>query len=158
MKKTIIILSLLLAGLTGCNPYLFQASAPPPARSARLDEVKNFWGVVKRYRLEVSEGVAVAMRCEQAGPCEHMTVVSENPGVAEVRMASLSQLQPTPYVVSSPQQQPLAALVVVGKSPGSTKLHVRTKDGSRLVTVTVIAPPTIGSPVTAAAPATADAR
>jgi len=155
VKKSILVLSLFLAGLTACNPHLYQASAPPPARAARLDEVTNFWGVVKRYRLEVSEGVAVAMRCEQGGPCEHMTVVSENPQIAEVRMASLSQLQPTPYVVSSPVQQPIAALVVVGKSVGSTKVHVHTKDGNRLVTVSVIAAPTIGTPVTAATPVAA---
>jgi hypothetical protein len=145
----------LLLLLAACNPYLYQASAPPPARTARLDPVTNWLGVTKRYRLEVSEGVAVAMRCEQAGPCEHMTVLSENPAVAEVRMASLSQLQTSVYGGSSYQQQPLAGLVVVGKTPGITKLHVKTKDGSRLVTVTVIAPPTVGNPVTAAAPTTA---
>jgi hypothetical protein len=150
VKKAILVLSLVLAGLTACNPHLYQASAPPPARAARLDEVTNFWGVVKRYRLEVSEGVAVAMRCEYGGPCEHMTVVSDNPAIAEVRMASLSQLQPTPYVTSSPAQQPIAALVVVGKSPGATKVHVHTKEGNRLVTVTVIAAPGAPNAQTAA--------
>jgi hypothetical protein len=150
VKKYIIVLAVLLAGLTACNPSLYQASAPPPARSARLDPVTNFWGVTKRYRLELSEGVAVALRCEQGGPCEHMTVVSEDPAIAEVRLASLSQLQPTPYVMSSPQQQPLAALVVVGKAPGSTKLHVRSKGGFRDVTVTVIAAPGMPNAQTAA--------
>ena len=150
MKKSILVLSLLLAGLTACNPMLYQASAPPPARAARLDPVTNWLGVTKRYRLELSEGVAVAMRCEQGGPCEHMAVVSENPQIAEVRIASLSQLQTSPYGGSSYQQQPLAALVVVGKAPGSTKLHVSTKEGSRLVTVTVIEAPGLPNAQTAA--------
>ena len=150
MKNSIIVLPLLLAGLTACNPSLFQASAPPPARSARLDPVTNFWGVTKRYRLELSEGVAVALRCEQGGPCEHMTVVSDNPAIAEVRLASLSQLQQNPYGGSSYQQQPLAALVVVGKAPGQTKLRVRAKGGSRLVTVTVIEAPGLPNAQTAA--------
>ena len=150
MKKSLLVLSLLLAGLTACNPSLYQASAPPPARAARLDPVTNWLGVTKRYRLEVSEGVAVALRCEHGGPCEHMKVVSENPAVADVRMASLSQLQQNPYGGSSYQQQPLAALVVVGKAPGSTKLHIRVKGGSRDVTVTVIAAPGLPNAQTAA--------
>ena len=142
-----VVLALLLAA---CNPMLYQASAPPPARSARLDPVTNFWGVTKRYRLEVSTGIAVALRCEDGGPCEHMKVVSDDPAIAEVRLASLSQLENAPYMASySAVQQPLAALVVVGKAPGKTKLHVTTKDGSREVTVTVIAAPGAGNPVAA---------
>lgn len=136
---------LLALALAACNPMLYQASAPPPARSARLDPVTNFWGVTKRYRLEVSTGIAVALRCEDGGPCEHMKVVSDDPAIAEVRLASLSQLENAPYMASySSVQQPLAALVVVGKAPGKTRLHVTTKDGWRDVTVTVIPPP-IGS-------------
>lgn len=145
MKK-LIAFALLLAA---CNPTLYQASAPPPARSARLDAVTNFWGVTKRYRLEVSTGIAVALRCEYGGPCEHMKVVSDDPAIAEVRLATLSQLEAAPYPGSYVQQPP-AALVVVGKAPGKTKLHVSTKDGSREVTVTVIPAPGAANAVTAA--------
>lgn len=151
MNRSLIALALLaLVALPACNPSLYQASAPPPARAARLDPVTNWLGVTKRYRLEVSEGVAVALRCEHGGPCEHMRVISENPAIAEVRMASLSQLQQTPYAMSSYQQQPLSALVVVGKAAGSTKLHIKAKSGSREVTVTVIAAPGAPNAQTAA--------
>ena len=140
MKKSILVLVLALTALTACNPSLYQASAPPPARAARLDPVTNFWGVTKRYRLEVSEGVAVAVKCEHGGPCEKMKIVSENPAIAEVRMATLSALQQVGYNMLS--QQPPAAFVVVGKAPGSTKLHLTAKGGTRVVTVTVVAAPT----------------
>jgi hypothetical protein len=138
VKTSILVLSLLLVGLTACNPYLYQASAPPPARAGRLDPVSNFWGI-KRYRMEVSEGVAVAVQCQDGGPCEHMKVTSDNPAIAEVRMAALSQLQTNNYTGYG--TAPTAAFVVVGKAAGATKVHVSTKDGYRVVTVTVIAPP-----------------
>ena len=141
MKKSILVLALALAALTACNPSLYQASAPPPARSARLDPVTNFWGVIKRYRLEVSEGVAVAVKCEHGGPCEKMKIVSENPAIAEVRIATLSSLQQVGHPYSQ-MQQPPSAFVIVGKAPGSTKLHLTAKGGTRVVTVSVIAAPT----------------
>jgi hypothetical protein len=97
--------------------------------------------VTKRYRLEVSEGVAVAVKCEHGGPCEKMKISSENPAIAEVRMATLSALQQVGYPHSM-MQQPPAAFVVVGKAPGSTKLHISAKGGSRVVTVNVVAAPT----------------
>ena len=151
MTRSLLVLLLALLGLSACNPMLYQASAPPPARAARLDPVTNFWGITKRYRLEVSTGIAVALRCEDGGPCEHMKVVSDDPAIAEVRLASLSQLESSPYPGNNYMQQPLAALVVVGKAPGKTKLHVTTKGGgSRDVTITVIPAPSAGNPVTAA--------
>lgn len=139
--RTLVCTAIALASLAGCDPYLYQQSVAPPGRSARLDEVTGFWGTLKHYRLEVSKGVALALTCAEGSPCEKMRVVSENPAIAEVRLASLAQLQAVGYGMAPQQQQPAAAFVVVGKSPGTTKLHVSAKEGSRDVVVTVIAPP-----------------
>jgi hypothetical protein len=140
--------------LAACNPNLTQQSVAPPGRSARLDEVNGFWGL-KRYRLEVSEGVALALTCYKGGPCEKLKVVSDDPAIAEVRAASLAQLAATGY--SSANQQPAAAFVVIGKAPGTTRVHVTASEGKRDVVVTVIGPPP--ARVAPAAPVkTADAR
>lgn len=124
--------------LAACNPHLYQQSVAPPGRSARLDQVTGFWGNVKHYRLEVSDGVALALTCNHGGPCEKLTVTSENPAVAEVRPASLSALQPVGY---GHTPQPASAFVVVGKAPGSTRLRVTAKEGNRTVLVTVVPSP-----------------
>jgi hypothetical protein len=122
--------------LAGCNPILVAQSAAPPGRAARLDEVNGFWGV-KRYRLELSQGVALALTCYQGGPCEKLTATSDDPAVAEVRRASLGVLERSGMY----GQATAAALVVVGKSPGITRIRVRSKDRHRDVEVTVVPPP-----------------
>lgn len=147
MKTNKLVLLATLA-LAACNPYLTQQSVAPPGRSARLDEVTGFWGQLKRYRLEVSEGVALALTCQLGGPCEKMSATSDNPAVAEVRAASLAALQPVGSAHSSSQQQPSAALVVIGKAPGTTRIRVKAKEGSRDIVVTVIAPPVAPGPLT----------
>jgi hypothetical protein len=131
--------ALLIAGLAlaACNPYLAQHSVAPPGRAARLDEVNGFWGL-KHYRLEISEGVALAVTCNQGGPCSKPNLISEDPAIAEVRPASLSALEAIGY---TRDVAPASAFVIVGKAPGKTKLHLKTKDGKREVVVTVIAPP-----------------
>jgi hypothetical protein len=106
-KLTTKLVLLAALGLAACNPYLTQQSVAPPGRSARLDEVNGFWGL-KRYRLEVSEGVALALTCYKGGPCEKLKVVSDDPAIAEVRTASLAQLA-SPSYYSSANQQPQAA-------------------------------------------------
>jgi hypothetical protein len=132
-------LALVLAlALAACNPYLTQQSVAPPGRSARLDEVNGFWGL-QRYRLEVSKGVALALTCYRAGPCEKLRVTSDNPAIAEVRPASLAQLHAIGY--SGTHQQPASAFVVVGKAPGSTRIRVSANEGDRDLVVTVVAPP-----------------
>lgn len=135
MNKLVLLTMLALAA---CNPHLYQQSAAPPGRSARLDEVTGFWGQLKHYRLEVSRGVALAMTCSQAGPCEKVKVVSDDPAIAEVRPASLQALEAIGF---RRDQQPSSAFVVIGKAPGSTWLHVSAKEGKRDVVVTVVAPP-----------------
>ena len=151
MNKLVLLAAL---GLAACNPYLTQQSVAPPGRSARLDEVNGFWGL-KRYRLEVSEGVALALTCYKGGPCEKLKVISDDPAIAEVRTASLAQLEGSLY--STANQQPAAAFVVIGKAPGTTRVHVTAKEGTRDVVVTVIAPP-VANPQTVASDAKADAR
>lgn len=149
MNKLLLLAAL---GLAACNPYLTQQSVAPPGRSARLDEVNGFWGL-KRYRLEVSEGVALALTCYKGGPCEKLKVISDDPAIAEVRTASLAQLA-SPNYYSGANQQPMAAFVVIGKAPGTTRVHVTAKEGKRDVVVTVIAPP-VANPQTVAGPKTA---
>lgn len=130
--------ALMVLALAACNPYIYQQSVAPPGRSARLDRVDGFWGL-KRYRLEVSNGVAVALTCQQGGTCEKLHVVSENPAIAEVRPASLAALETVGYMGP---QQPSSAFVVLGRAPGTTKLHVTTaQKGKRDIDVTVVAPP-----------------
>jgi hypothetical protein len=139
---------LIAAGLAlaACNPYLTQQSVAPPGRAARLDAVNGFWGL-KHYRLEISEGVALALTCNQGGPCSKPNLVSDDPAIAEVRPASLSRLETIGY---STNATPSSAFVIVGKAPGTTKLHLRTKEGKRDVIVTVIAPPAPPNQQTAA--------
>jgi hypothetical protein len=125
-----------LALAAACNPVLVAQSAAPPGRSARLDEVTGFWGI-KSYRMELSQGVALALTCYRGGPCEQMSVVSDQPAIAEVRRASLGTLERS----GIHNQATAAAVVVVGKSPGTTRIRVRSKGGHRDIAVTVIPPP-----------------
>lgn len=129
---------LLLLALGACGPTLMVQSGPPPGRSARLDAVRGgFWNTIKSYRAEVSQGVALAVSCENGGPCEKLVVTSDDLTIAEVRPASLATLTPG----FSVNQQPTSAFVVVGKAAGTTKVHVRSKDGGRDVLVTVVPQP-----------------
>jgi len=132
-----VIAIVVVVALSACNPYLTAQSLAPPGRSARLDEVTNFWGVIKRYRMELSQGVAMAVSCNYGGPCEHLQVTSRDPGIAEVRPASLGVLQPAGMFNAATA----SAVVVVGRAPGTTTLHVKANEGERDVIVTVVAPP-----------------
>ncbi len=134
MNKLVVFAMLALAA---CDPQVYQQSVAPPGRSARLDEVRGFWGL-QHYRVEVSRGVALALTCVRGGPCEKMKVTSDDPAIAEVRPASLSALE---QIGLGPNQQPSSAFVVIGKAPGTTRLHVSAKEGDRDVYVTVIASP-----------------
>jgi hypothetical protein len=131
-------LAILLLAVTACNPILIAESPAPPGRSARLDPVVNGWGVTKSYRLELSQGTALAFSCADGTPCEHVTVTSDDPKIAEVRPASLGVLRTSPY---SNQAQTAAAVVVVGHTAGATHLHLHAKEGERDVAVTVIPQP-----------------
>jgi hypothetical protein len=137
-------LVLVALALAACNPYLSAQSTAPPGRTARLDAVNGFWGTTKSYRLELSRGVAIAITCYYGGPCEHLQVIADDPAIAEVRPASLGVLEKAGY---SYNNQPAAAIVVIGKATGVTHLHVVAKEGRRDIAVTVVATPGI-PPVT----------
>ncbi|MFT3692436.1 MAG: hypothetical protein QM831_04795 [Kofleriaceae bacterium] len=136
----------LLVVLQACNPTLMVESPSPPGRVARMDSVDNWLGITQWYRLEITAGVAVALTCNNGSPCEHMTITSPDPKIAELRNASLSALKKTSPYSSLPQQQTAAGLVVVGKTPGKTTLHVKTEhQGERDIVVTVVAPAIAGA-------------
>lgn len=139
----------LAAAGAGCLPTLRAESTAPPGRVARLDAETGFWGI-KSYRLELSQGVALAVSCEQLGPCEQLAATSDNPAIAEVRPAALTALRPAGWT----NQQPAAAVVIVGKAPGKTAVRVQSKEGGRQIRVTVVPPPGPGAVTTAAAAAT----
>jgi len=124
-----------MALVAACHPNLVAESAPPPGRTARLDEVTGFWGV-QRYRLELSRGVALVVSCTYRGPCEKLVATSDDHAIAEVRAASQAMLRPAGF-----NQQPAAAVVIVGKAPGTTTIRLRSTDGGRDVRVTVVPPP-----------------
>lgn len=126
-----------IVAMSACNPYLRAESPAPPGRSARLDEVTNRWGVIKSYRMELSQGVALAMTCYYGGPCEKMKVTSDNPNVADVRPASFGVLEHNGLAGTATA----SAVVIVGKTPGSTKLHLTSKEGDREIVVTIIEQP-----------------
>lgn len=139
MNRIAFCLALVLAA--GCNPTLSAQSLAPPGRAARLDAVSGFWGI-KSYKLELSRGIAIAVTCTHGGPCAKLQVTSDDPAIAEVRDASFGVLQPSSGPRYAPDNQATAAaFVVVGKAPGTTKLHVKTSDGGRTIAVTVAPPP-----------------
>jgi hypothetical protein len=140
---------MLLLLLAACDPYLYQQSVAPPGRSARLDEVTGFWGTIKSYRVELSRGVALAITCNHGSTCEHVRAVSDNPAIAEVRAGSLGVLEKQPF---GPNAQPAAALVIVGKTAGTTHIHISASEGHRDVAITVIGSP---DPTVSANPAPA---
>ena len=127
----------LIASLAACAPNLTAQSVAPPGRTARLDELTGFWGSIKSYRLELSQGVALAFTCYRGAPCEHVRVTSDDPRIAEVRTASLGVLERSGLA----NQAGSAASIVVGKAPGLTKVHVHSEEGDREIAVTIVAPP-----------------
>jgi len=126
-----------LASLAGCLPTLVAESSAPPGRAARLDAITGFWGVTG-YRVELSQGTALALSCDHGGPCEHLLATSDDGAIAEVRPASFSAMRPAGYTGNL---QPAAAVVVVGKAPGITTVRLRSRAGARDVQVTVVPPP-----------------
>lgn len=143
MKRAVLAAATLsVAFLAGCPPVLTAQSTAPPSRAARLDAIHGFWGI-ENYRLELSRGVAIAITCTDAKPCEKMRVTSDDPNIVEVRDASLGQLeqQGNAYASRVYERQTMSAMVAIGKSPGKTTIRVRSADGDRDIYVTVVAPP-----------------
>jgi hypothetical protein len=151
------------------DPYLHAETPAPPGRAARLDAITGFWGTVQRYRLELSQGVAIALDCVNSGPCEHVQATSDDPAIAEVRLASFATFDhaarpSAPYYGGAPDNRPPSGLVLIGKAPGRTRVHVHAI-GERDIEVTVVAPPSkpaiaaaTAAPAPAATAATAPSR
>lgn len=152
MKSAYAILAVLALALVGeaCNPTLAAQTVAPPGRTARFDAVDGFWGP-KYYRLELTQGVALAFNCTYGGPCEKLVVTSDDPAIAEPRAASPSVLEPNraggayggPNNGMQPWQNQAtqAATVVIGRAAGKTTLHLHSSEGDRLIEVTVVPPP-----------------
>jgi hypothetical protein len=129
---------------TGCNFMLEARSPAPPARTAHLDELQGFWDV--SYLIEVSRGVALAITC-YAGPCHDLRLATDDPAIAEVRPATLATLEHAPW--SGAPRPPPPALVVIGKTAGTTVLHVASGKHHRDIPVRVVPAP---EPALAVAP------
>lgn len=132
-----------------CNPTLYAQSVAPPGRQAKLESIDGFWGV-KAYRVELSQGVALAITCHDGGPCQQMQVVSADPAIADVRRASLANMEPTSPYHRTVHQMNSSGFVLLGRSPGKTLVKLTSADGNRLVHVTVVAPPPSGAEATRA--------
>ncbi len=120
-----LLLATILCG--GCGPWLYAQSTPPPGAVASLDTDDE--------RAEISEGAALAFRCEKSGPCQHATATSDDPEIADVMPASLARLD---LAFWNGEAAP-ATFVIVGKSPGRTRIRVRSSDGGVNLSVKVIA-------------------
>ncbi|MDQ3364298.1 MAG: hypothetical protein M3680_02565 [Myxococcota bacterium] len=136
---------LLGLALAGCNPTLTAQSVAPPGRTARLEPVHGFW-TVKAYELELSAGVASGVTCHEGGPCHDVAVTSDDPAIAEARPAAFGGLEPAGLGARAQA----TSLVIVGKTPGVTRMRLTSREGSRTIRVTVVAPPLYGTPTTAA--------
>lgn len=138
--KRLAIAALLLGA---CHPYLYAISTPPPGRVGWLDSDKR--------TLEVSSGVAIAFACEKGGPCKNARATSDDPTIADVVPAHLARLDERidPGFTPTVSMVPATNFVVVARAPGKTVVHVRSDDGDRDLTVTVLPEP---APVAAPAP------
>ena len=119
------IIAILMCG--GCGPWLYAMSTPPPGAVGTLD--------TNDERAEVTEGAALAFRCEKSGPCRHATAVSDDPEIADVLPANLARLDDAFWNGVAPP----STFVIVGKSPGRTRIRVRSSDGGVNLSVRVIA-------------------
>ena len=133
----------LLFWASACGPSLYSQSAPPPGRTAALDENDG------HYDLDISQGVAIAISCVHDGPCKDVVISTEDEKIADVKGASLSTLERSAY---TPHTSTPSGVVIVGKSPGKTKVRVKTSDGSKTINVTVLPPPAAGGHATVARP------
>ena len=146
MKRALLLLALLLPALVGCGPTLAAQSSPPPGRIASFEPNDD------HYDLDLSQGVAIAISCYDDGPCKNVVVSTDDEAIVDVKGAAFGALEQNPYTY---QTLTPAGVVLVGKHPGKTKVKVKTKDGSKTIHVTVIAPPRHGHRATAATAATA---
>lgn len=150
--KNFVYAALTVGALAACDPHLVAQTPSPPGRTARLDAVQTFWGI-DHYTLTLSQGVAFALTCEHGGPCKDVKATSENAAIADPRRGSLARLAGAHATYANNandfmNRQTVETTVIVGRSVGTTRVHVKTSDGERMIEVTVVAPP--GAPAAAA--------
>ena len=108
-------LLLLLAGASvGCQTRLTAISDPPPGKVAEVD--------ISAKTVELSKGVALAIRCtDQGSPCADLSVTFDD-DIASVRSG---------YFVDEDAAEgakaPSVFVVIAGKT-GNTTMHVRGDD------------------------------
>jgi hypothetical protein len=113
MKTSILLV--LLSSLVGCAPDLTQLTAPPPGRTATIDNQDDV--------IELSRGVALAFECAR---CEDATISVDDETIAELRRAHLNDLGETGYYASPGRDR--TGHVLLGRTPGITQLHVKLPD------------------------------
>jgi hypothetical protein len=116
-----------LAFASGCGPTLTLMTTAPPNRVVTVDRARD--------RLELSEGVAVAIDCYRWGaPCQDMRAVSSSPDVAGVYPAHMPRVVSTGYNGDTNT----TTLALVGLKPGNTTLRVWSEGYTRDYAVTVL--------------------
>lgn len=124
-------MTLLIVALAACKPSLYALSTAPPGRTGWLDS--------KHRTLEVSPGVAIAFACEKwdGGPCRKATASSDDRAVADVVPAQLARLDARVDDATT-SMVPATSFVVIAHEPGTAHVQVRSDDGDRTLTVTVV--------------------
>jgi hypothetical protein len=112
---------LLLVGLLApaCSPYLSVVTPAPPNRVVRLNHETD--------RIEVSEGVAIAVECyRQGSPCRGVVASVTDPTLVQVLPAHMSKL-----TRGYGDEANVTTLALVGLKPGATKLRVWSQGWTR---------------------------
>jgi hypothetical protein len=128
MSRRACLLIALAIGLvaSGCGPWFYSVTTPPPTRTAELN--------TKDKTITLSPGVALGVICEKSGPCRNASATSDDPNIARILPAHLNHLH---YAGFAGNRQ-AATFVVVGITPGKTKVRVTSSDGDKTLTVTVL--------------------
>ena len=134
--------ALFVAALAACGPTLSAHSGPPPGRIAAFSANDD------HYDLDLSQGVAISIRCEHDGPCKDVVVSTSDESIVGVKGATFGAIDlPYAYGTVTP-----AGVVLVGRAPGKAKVKVKTAKGSKTIRVTVVPPPALGEHATVARP------
>jgi len=127
--KAVVILFVAIA-CVGCQP-LFSMSSAPPTTTAAFN-----W---HQDRIDISKGVVLAMSCRDVwwgGPCQNMTVSSDDPTIAAVQLVHLDKyMNQAGFVYDAHRQRSL--FLIAGVRPGVTKIRVGGDDADEVIHVYV---------------------